>query len=289
MSHDFTRAIETAFVEHEYKARRAGRVALPPLQFEFGPYHSPQVEICQTVECARYGEVQVVGWSEGPLPWPQCHFSGPRSLILLADLAVAVERESARAVALAWGVSRASVWQWRRALNVARANEGTSARWSNNMPLVITPERNRVGLERAHALDARARAEATKAAGSSARTRWTPEQIAQMGVLSDAVIAESAGCHVRTVGRERARRGIVSVGHGGPLPNLLPLDGDRVRARRLYLQLTQAQVGARFGCIAHRISHLESGHAPRVTADTLDKLARALECAATDLQSPDVG
>jgi hypothetical protein len=48
------------------------------------------------------------------------------TLILYGDLARAVRRESAVAVAHAWGVTAQTVTKWRRALGVPRATEGTS-------------------------------------------------------------------------------------------------------------------------------------------------------------------
>lgn len=161
MPHDFPREVEAACAA--YEVTRAGKVALSPPCFEFGPYAAPAVAVGQWAECARYGAVRVVGWSDGPLSWPQCHINGPASLILFADLARAVEVESARVVALAWGVSRHSVWKWRCVLKVQRANAGAAARWATNVPLVIDREQNARGLALAHAPQARMRAEVTKA------------------------------------------------------------------------------------------------------------------------------
>jgi hypothetical protein len=46
--------------------------------------------------------------------------------VLYADLARAVRRESAQAVAYWWGVGLTAVWKWRKALGVGPATEGTS-------------------------------------------------------------------------------------------------------------------------------------------------------------------
>ena len=94
-------AVQAALARHE--ERRSRIVELPPHRFEFGVYQAPLVLVGDEVQCARFGCVIVVGWSEGPLRWPQCHINGPRSLILFGDLERAVELESADAVAVALG------------------------------------------------------------------------------------------------------------------------------------------------------------------------------------------
>ena len=286
MPHDFTKEINAAFAGFEESREKL--VALPPICFVNGPYHAPPVEIGDEVECARYGLVKVVGWSAGPLPWPQCHINGPRSLILFEDLARAVIVESRLAIALAWGVSGHSVSKWRSSLDVERANKGAVARWKSNIKSVISPTQNQVGLELAHARATRIKAETTKRKGPGLRQEWAPEVVALMGALSDAEIGQRLGCDPQTVGRERRRRAIPSIGHSGNLPNLQNLDGARVRAQRYALDLTQADVAARLSCNVHRVSHLESGHAPRVKVATITALARALECQPDDLRPLDL-
>lgn len=96
-----------------------------------GPYQTPHVKSGQTITCTLRGEVEVDGLTEDvPIPWPFiAGIARVRSLILCADLVRAVEQESVQAVAHHWGVSRYLVHRWRRALGVARFNEGTQARW----------------------------------------------------------------------------------------------------------------------------------------------------------------
>src|SRR5262249_21968560 len=83
------------------------------------------------VFCERRGDVRIVGLSDAPIPWPigQRLPRGPgqRSLVLYADLAEAVRRESVQAVAYFWGITGQTVTLWRRGLDVARHNEGTTA------------------------------------------------------------------------------------------------------------------------------------------------------------------
>lgn len=126
MPHDFTEEINAAFAAFE--SERAKLVALPPVRFGSGPYYSPAVQVGQSVECERFGLVRITGWSEGPLPWPQCQRSRYPSLILFADLERAVKCESVQAVALAWGVWQPMVSKWREVLGVKRMNAGTKTR-----------------------------------------------------------------------------------------------------------------------------------------------------------------
>jgi hypothetical protein len=55
-----------------------------------------------------------------------------KSIILYADLARAVRRESSLAIRFWWGVSMSTVRQWRRALEVPRVNEGSRRLWKTN-------------------------------------------------------------------------------------------------------------------------------------------------------------
>jgi transcriptional regulator with XRE-family HTH domain len=54
--------------------------------------------------------------------------------------------------------------------------------------------------------------------------------------------------------------------------------GDRVRSRRVKLDLTQEQVAAASGLKQFHISRIESGDIKDVKGDTLRRLARALGC-----------
>ena len=286
MPHDFTTEINAAFAAFEESREKL--IALPALCFVNGPYFAPPVKIGDEVECAHYGLVRVVGWSEGPLPWPQCHIQGPRSLILFEDLARAVAVESCRAVALAWGVSRFSVHKWRKSLGVERANAGTSARWRGNIKSVISPAQNQAGLERAHARTTRVKAEATRRArGTTGKRIWTEEQIAWMGQLTDAEIASRAGCDQRTVEKERHRRAIPRLPPSQYTTGFAQVDTARLRARLVELGINQVQLAQRYGCTFPVINAIHQGKKTRVTDETLNKLARALECQPDDLLDSD--
>ena len=284
MPHDYTPEIEAAFAAFELK--RVKRVELPPLRFERGPYFPPQVEIGDEIECARFGLVRMVGWSDGPLPWPQCRLSSNPSMILFADLERALRVESAQAIAVAWGTWGPTVSTWRKALNVKRVTIGTSARWSENFNIVISPEQQREGLKRAHEPEFIRLANVTRGAHGHLGNQhdWSEEEIGWLGVLTDKEVAERLDCNKLTVARERRRRGIASTGPIGYGAGLLPFDGAKMRVRRLILNLTQPEVAARIGRSTGRVTFLESGLAPRVKPQTLEDIARALGCQPEDLQ-----
>jgi hypothetical protein len=110
-----------------------------------GEYVTPRFDYGDVVECARRGEVRIVGLSEAPIPWPvgQTLPRGKgRALVLYGDLAEAVARESSEAVMHFWGVKVNTVWLWRKALNVGRYTEGTRALMSERLSPVL--QRTRV-------------------------------------------------------------------------------------------------------------------------------------------------
>jgi hypothetical protein len=95
-----------------------------------GKYATPRFSHGEVVHCARRGDVRIVGLSSAPIPWPigQILPKGRgRSLVLYADLAEAVRRESAESVAFCWGLSTITVWLWRKALGVGAMTGGTTA------------------------------------------------------------------------------------------------------------------------------------------------------------------
>jgi hypothetical protein len=97
------------------------------LRLLFGPYRTPRFRYGQRVFCEARGWVKIIGLSDGPIPWPYGQRPGvkAKALILYADLARAVRREAAQAVAVWWGVGMYTVWKWRKALGVPKFNEGT--------------------------------------------------------------------------------------------------------------------------------------------------------------------
>ena len=271
MPHDYTPEIEAAFAA--YEATRTKVLDLPLVRFENGPYYPPAVRVGDWVECARFGPVRIVDWSDGPLPWPRCHLTGTKTLILFEDLARAVQVESALAVKLAWGAGGFCVGQWRKIYGIHRYSAGDRARKQSNAPRPLAPDQSHE--------------ERAKGRGPDGlKHLWTPEIVAQMGVVGDRELAAQIGCHLETVRIERRRRGIQSKGRTATPPPLPRLDGDRVRARRLELGWSQAVLAHRLSYDESRISVLERG-VKNVKPRSLTRLARALKCRSDDLRARD--
>ena len=101
-----------------------------------GPYRMPKCKIGGWLTCRIRGRVRVVAISDGLIQWPmaQQKNGGNKTLIVCGDLAKAIGRESAQAVAHWWGVSPQTVSLWRKALGVEQNNKGTRklrSKWWN--------------------------------------------------------------------------------------------------------------------------------------------------------------
>jgi hypothetical protein len=94
-----------------------------------GTYQTPRCRRGQRLACEVRGPVVVVDLRDAPIPWPVCcglgRSSGRTSLAVMGDLALAVRRKSAQAVAHWWGVSVVTVAKWQRLLGVPQTNPGT--------------------------------------------------------------------------------------------------------------------------------------------------------------------
>jgi hypothetical protein len=97
-----------------------------------GTYTTPVFRVGDIVQCEVRGEVVVTGLSSAPIPWPIAKRTGKgpqtraRAMVIYGDLAVAVRKESATAVAHWWAVGAQTVTAWRRALGVGKETEGTT-------------------------------------------------------------------------------------------------------------------------------------------------------------------
>lgn len=101
-----------------------------------GPYQSPKVRRGQILRCRIRGDVPVVRFSDGRIPWPRGRITanggrGTPAYILCGDLERALQRESVIAVCYWWGVGTSTVCTWRRRLGVEEFNEGTLQLWSS--------------------------------------------------------------------------------------------------------------------------------------------------------------
>src|SRR5262245_14024863 len=119
--HDIVFYVQAIFIAQD------GTLLMAPIdryQLHFGPYETPQFRYGTAVQCLLHGDVIVTQLSDGPIAWPMTTRQGGHSLVLYQDLARAVEREAACAVAYWFGVSTWMVRRWRRALDVPCRNEG---------------------------------------------------------------------------------------------------------------------------------------------------------------------
>src|SRR6266705_1970420 len=92
-------------------------------RLRFGPYEPPLADRGDWLDCEMRGALKVGTFSHGPIPWPRRWRTA--SLILCGDLVRAVRKEAVQAVAWHWGVSKATVRAWRRALGVPELTAGT--------------------------------------------------------------------------------------------------------------------------------------------------------------------
>jgi len=112
-----------------------------------GTYATPRFRYGKFVWCEMRGEIEIVGLTDAPIPWPIGKRGRHKAIVLYGALVKAVRRESSLAVQHWFGVGPYTVWKWRRALGVDRNTEGTSRLFSENSqtnPAVIE------GLAKAH-------------------------------------------------------------------------------------------------------------------------------------------
>lgn len=88
-------------------------------------YTPPRCRVGDFLPCERTGEeVQVTGWSDGPIRWPVWRNGTRLSLVLCGDLTRAVREEAADDVMRLFVVCELVVIQWRKALGVPRYTPG---------------------------------------------------------------------------------------------------------------------------------------------------------------------
>jgi NUMOD3 motif len=215
-----------------------------------GTYASPRFRYGKFVTCEMRGEVQLVGLTDAPIPWPIGKRGRHKAIVLYGDLVRAVRRESSLAIQHWFGVGPVTVWQWRRALGVDRKTEGTSRLQSENSqtnPGVIAglakahgtaqdPERRariaaaqrgkprpRSAMEaaweanrgRKHTAEARAKMSAAQrwrgARPPKAGRAWTAEEDALVRELPALEVASKTG---RTLQAVYARRSVLGLNNG---------------------------------------------------------------------------
>jgi hypothetical protein len=125
----------------------------PSQQLLFGPYRAPRFKVGQTVTCAICGEIEIVGLTDGRIPWPIGKRGRHKSIILFGSLVQAVKRESGLAICYWWGCSTTTATKWRKALGIGSTNPGSRELRSKNfqgdvgrraraaaLPVITSPE-----------------------------------------------------------------------------------------------------------------------------------------------------
>ncbi|MCI0748788.1 MAG: hypothetical protein L0Y58_25560 [Verrucomicrobia subdivision 3 bacterium] len=88
----------------------------------YGPYEPPLVKGGFLVDAVR-GKVRFGTFTNALIPWPKSKRQGKHgsggSIVLCGDLLWALKKESIPAISHHWGVSRATVGNWRRALELS--------------------------------------------------------------------------------------------------------------------------------------------------------------------------
>jgi len=108
----------------------------------YGPYEPPLVKGGFLVDAVR-GKVKFSHFTNARIPWPKIKRetkSGSGGFVLCGDLVRALTDESAPAVAFHWGVSHATVTNWRRALELSGLNAGSHRLMAIGVELARRPE-----------------------------------------------------------------------------------------------------------------------------------------------------
>lgn len=155
-------------------------------------YKTPKFRYGAVVFDEVRGEVEIVGLSDAPIPWPIGKRKQGKSLVVYQDLAKAVRSESNATVCELWGITPQTVTKWRKALGVERINAGTSQRLSQNMtpakkakmqarlrPTYRNPERNEK-IRQARLGQPRPRHVIKRLRETNLGRQWTAEQREQL-------------------------------------------------------------------------------------------------------------
>lgn len=111
-------------------------------QLLYGPYEPPLVKGGFLVDAVR-GKLRFDKFSNALIPWPKAKRrgrSGSGGFILCGDLLRALEKESGPATCHFWGVSRATVGNWRRALEMKGRTAGAQRLVNLGVELARLPE-----------------------------------------------------------------------------------------------------------------------------------------------------
>jgi hypothetical protein len=184
----------------------------------FGPYQLPALAVGARTHClVRDALVVVTSWSDARFSWPFCRTVGQRGgsagLLVEDELARAIKSESALALMYWWGVTKWTVWNWRKLLGVegpagtpgsqrliqAAARRGAEAMRAREFTEAEREQRRRQALEQD---------QGRYLVPGYHGPRWTPEERALLGTMPDAELAKRIGKSETAVRNMRWRMGI---------------------------------------------------------------------------------
>jgi hypothetical protein len=111
----------------------------------YGPYEPPLVKGGFLIDTIR-GKVKFSHFTNARIPWPKCKKpksksgGGSGGFVLCGDLVRALTDESAPAIAHHWGVSHATITNWRRALELKGLSAGSHRLMEIGVELARRPE-----------------------------------------------------------------------------------------------------------------------------------------------------
>jgi transcriptional regulator with XRE-family HTH domain len=122
--------------------------------------------------------------------------------------------------------------------------------------------------------------------------KWTIEEDALLGTMTDRSLAERLGCGEHVVRKRRLQLDIPSLnpyfGGNGTWSNvnrnIAQFSSIRLKARRKEMRLRQKNVAERCGISVSQYWHYENGESTQMPAERLRQLAQMLQCDVADLQ-----
>jgi hypothetical protein len=206
-----------------------------------GPYQPPLVKRGLVVDEVR-GTVKFGGFTNARIPWPTVKKTGRASLVLCGDLVRALKTESSPAIEYHWGVSHATVGNWRRSLGLRGLTEGAERLMRIGVELARRPEgrakiaawhrgrkmshhqwaRLLAGIKkswRERRRERRAQLQRGKFASPlHNRTPWVPEEEQLLGKRPDRELVSILGRSLSSIRNRRHQFGIRYRFNGAPKP-----------------------------------------------------------------------
>jgi hypothetical protein len=178
------------------------------------PYTAPPLKPGERTSCLYRGaEVVITSWSAARIPWLRCRaidVRGGSDLLINEELLRAIRMESAEAIKYWSGVSTKAVWNWRKAFGIGRLEPEGSRRlqMASSQAGANKTRGKRLPASTVKRMSATRRARGRKPTGRWAKDGWKPEQLALLGTMADAKLAECLGRSANAVRVKRTRLGI---------------------------------------------------------------------------------